>query len=185
MSYRIALAVAVLVMASAALASLSSVSVTSGQVQVGPGRLVIRQYRCDVSGGLSGDGPNGGETCATGNWWPAVDARGAQVVSLYSNEYGTGSGAWSLWNCQDPAGRGALTGVDAPGTEDPSNTPTPAEPDPLCAKINLDSAGDPLPITGTGLKEIHWHARNFDFLVVRTDDCTNDCDASLELQVRW
>lgn len=179
------LVVFVLLATGKVVADMSTASITEILVSPQSGRLLERQYRCDNSNAISGTGPNGGEVCATGMHWKAVDARGALFVSLVVNEYGTGSGNWSLWNCQDPAGRGALTGVDIPGTEDPLNTPTPAEPDPLCAQINLDLEGNPMPVTGTGLKEVHWHSRNYDYLVVRVDDCSGNCDASIELQVRW
>lgn len=160
-----------------------------GGTPIEPGHYLITQFRCDNSGSITGtSGPVGGITCTSGSWFDAVDARGALVGSLSVYEYGAGSGSWSLWNCVNPAGSSgidAIPGVAAPGIEDPNSAPSSADPDPLCTKVNLDSAGAEIPITGNLTKEVHLNSRTFDYLVVRTDTCTGNCDASLEVQVRW
>lgn len=173
-----------------AMPSLTSTSMRSVPGTTTPvGRYVLVRYRCDNSGALTGDGPVGGETCAAGNWWPAVLGYGARAVTLSGLEYGTGSGEWSLWNCQDPVGSGPgeLPTVSAPGFEDPASAPTPGDPDPLCTRINVDAAGLALPLNGTSTQEIHFsgQARTFSHLVVRTDACTGNCDASLALVLVW
>lgn len=160
-----------------------------GGSPVTPGHYSITQFRCDNSGSLAGtSGPIGGVTCTSGSWFDAVDARGALVGSLSVYEYGTGSGSWSIWNCVRPAGSSgddAIPGVALPGVEDPASAPSPSDPDPLCVKVNIDNAGAEVPINGLLPHEVHFNNRTFDYLVVRTDTCTGNCDASLEVQVRW
>jgi len=152
-----------------------------------PGHFTVNNFRCDPSGSLAGtSGPVGGDACASGTWFDAVDARGAVLAGLTVHEYGTGSGAWSLWDCIDPAGSdGTLSGVSAPGVEDPASTPTPSDPDPLCTKINYDPDGAEVIANGVLPHELHFSDRSFNYLIVRTDTCTGNCDATLQLQVRF
>ncbi len=169
-------------------AALTSTSVKSTR-PTSPYRTELHQYRCDNSNSIPGTDAFGGETCAAGDWWPAVDAHGAKVVTLSGKEYGTGAGQWSLFNCEDPVGSGTneLPTVSRPGIEDPNSAPTPADPDPLCTRINVDASGATIPLDGVGTQEIHFsgQGRTFAHLVVRTDVCTGECDASLALEVAW
>lgn len=137
----------------------------------------------DVSDSLTGGSEPTiyGESVATGDWSKAVDARGWKVASLSVNEYGSGSISVSLWNCRQPGPVGVISGVDLPGIEDPNNTPSAADPDPLCSRVatGIDGIGiaagdgDSLEITG----------RTFHSLAVRIDTCTGNCDAQIGLQL--
>lgn len=151
-----------------------------------PGHFTVNNYRCDPSDSIAGEGGSeGGDDCASGTWFAAVDARGAVLAGLSVYEYGSGSGVWSLWDCLDPAGSDTLAAIAGPGVEDPNAAPSSADPDPLCTKINSDSDGAEVVINGVLTRELHWSDRSFNYLVVRTDTCTGNCDATLQLQVRF
>jgi len=162
-------------------------SLFPSEMVVPAGHYTETNFRCDNSGSLAGtSGPIGGVTCASGTWFAAVDARGAVLAGLTVIEYGDGSGAWSLWDCIDPPGSdGTLAGVSPPGVEDPASAPTPADPDPLCTKINLDPDGAEVVLNGVLPRELHFSDRTFHYLIIRTDTCTGNCDATLQLQVRF
>jgi hypothetical protein len=160
----------------------------NGTAPISPGHYTITNFRCDNSGSIAGtSGAVGGVTCAAGDFFgTAVDARGALNATLSVWEYGTGSGTWSLWDCLDsPGSGGTITGVDPPGSKDPAGTPTPAAPDPLCTKINMDQAGAEVPVNGITPHKFNLAAQTFNYLVVRTDTCTGNCDATLSVQVRF
>lgn len=151
------------------------------------GRISTLRIRCDNSGSISGTGQVGGETCATGTWWQAIDATGAKMASLSGREYGDGSAQIGLFNCQMPVGAGAggIPGLNVPGIDSPTQAPTPAVPGPLCTRINVDLSGATVPWNGVATQEIHWIDRNFDFLVLYMDNCTGNCDLSAQLRVVW
>lgn len=159
----------------------------NGSAPIAPGHYTLTDFRCDNSGSIAGtSGPIGGITCTSGSWFDAVDARGALNVTVRIHEYGTGSGAWSVYDCMDPPGSGGtIAGIDPPGTEDPANTPSPADPDPLCTKINYDQAGAEILMNGVLPHKLNLSAQTFDYIVVRTDTCTGNCDATIEVQVRY
>lgn len=152
------------------------------------GRITTMTMRCDNSAAIAGVGPAGGETCVSGSWWPSVDAKGAKLVGFYAFKTGaSGSGKWSLYNCLVPAGAvgpGAIAGIDIPGVEDPAGTPSAADPDPLCEKMNTDANGTEIQMTGVSPVALQFADRTYGSLIVRTDSCT-DCNATLELQVIW
>ena len=167
----------------AALSTASSQVIYSTSTPVG--RITTLRIRCDNSESIAGTGPAGGEICATGTWWQSVDATGARMVSISGREYGAGSAQIGLFNCMMPVGAGSIAGVNVPGVDAPTQAPTPAVPGPLCTRINVDAAGAAVPFNGVATQEIHWTSRNFDHLVAFMDNCTSNCDLSVQLHVIW
>lgn len=176
-------------------AGLQSTSVTedqdAGDLRT---RYVSYKIRCDNSGSISGSGPIGGVVCATGDWFvdPSTglgfDARGAREVEFWADEVGTGSAEWSLYSCLRPVGTrgsGAISGLQGPGLDDPTGVPTASVPGPSCVKINVDSAGNDLVVTGTDLQRLIFTAGSFEYLVPYLNDCTGDCDGSAGLRITW
>lgn len=155
--------------------------------------LVAQMILCDLSGNIPGsDARVGGETCVSGDWTNAVDCTGALTATMTVNEFGGGTGNVILWNVIPAFGTATTpplggdrqlatrSNLALPGVEDPSGTPTAADPDPLAVNLNGATTVD-----GTTTRALAVTDRSFNYLVAEVNDCTGECDMRVVLQCDW
>jgi len=143
--------------------------------------------RCDESASIAGTGPVGGDDdCVSGSWTRAVSARDYKNLKVQFYEYGGGSAIAKVWNCVHvpggPAASPSTTGGSVPGTEAPGGTPSAADPDPLCVSLD-DSAGVSLVGTAATVQELNISNQVLHYIVGEIDDCTGNCDSTLNLSL--
>lgn len=182
MRTRLLLVGLVLLLAPSAAWAQAQLTTSYAQFQNNENHLEAQLIRCDVSGGIAGDGVIGGETCVSGDWSKPLDCRDKLNVGIRFFEYGGGSGIAKIWDCQHipdgPPAAPSTAGGSVPGTEAPAGTPSPADPDPLCVSLD-DAAGVSIVGTAATVQMLNFSDQKFHFIVGEIDDCTGNCDSTL------
>jgi len=155
-----------LLIAPSAFAAASALSKSFNKTANSSTYRAVQLIRCNEGTAAADANSLTGEQCEAGDWSrKSLDCTGMATVTVKYIEYGTSSTA-KVWSCLRRDGDLTAGGTE-PGEEDPSGTPTAADPDPLCIELSA-VAGVTLSGT-TGTSQGFTLPGGYDYLVGEID----------------